>query len=105
MGESQPRAGAVRCKLLNRDGDEVIASGNIIWSDGSASEFGSGYKYINSSELSYPRKVDYVSAVAFYDFNRSQIDIDEMAQEKLRHVFQDKWKNPYKTLFITKYVE
>ena len=90
MGKSQPRAGAAGCKLLNRDYNEVIAAGNIIWSDGSASEFGSGNKYINSSELSYPRKVDCVSAVAFYDSNRSQIDIDELTQEKLRHVFQDK---------------
>ncbi len=60
FGESQPKAGAVGCKLLNRSGDRVFAAGNIIWSDGSATGFGLDNTNINSSEFSYPRTVDYM---------------------------------------------
>ena len=61
LGESQSNAGAVGCKLLSKHGDKVISAGNIIWRDGQTTEFGLDYENIDSSELSFPRIVDYIS--------------------------------------------
>ena len=113
LGESQPRAGAVGCKLLSRTGHEVVAAGNIIWSDGSASRFGLNNTDTNSSEFSYPRPVDYMSGaclmvkkdiISKYDgFDAHYLDNDYQVRDLqmfVQHILgKDVWYQPKSVAF------
>ena len=53
--------GAVTCKLLSEEGEEVINAGQIIWQDATSYTVGHRKTHINAPLLSYERPIDYGS--------------------------------------------